>query len=69
MQRNHKVIVVRNETYETLRHLGTVTEPFNDVISRLIQKAASGQQPFQGTAGQTAACSPLQPGESGGQNG
>jgi predicted CopG family antitoxin len=65
MQRNHRVIVIRNETYETLRHLGTVTESFNDVISRLIQKAASAQDSFQGAEGRTAA-TPLTPrGENG----
>ena len=46
--------------------MGTVTESFNDVIWKLIQKAVSGQQPFQGTAGQVTATDPLQPG---GQNG
>ena len=44
--------MVTGETYDSLKNLGTVTESFNDVIWRLIQKAVSGQQSFDGSAGQ-----------------
>jgi predicted CopG family antitoxin len=64
-QKNHRTIVVRDDTYETLKHLGTVTESFNDVILKLIQKAVSAQDSFHGAEGQTAA-EPYQPG---GRNG
>jgi predicted CopG family antitoxin len=53
VQQNRKTIVVTDKT-ETLRSLGTVTESFNDVICRLIQKAATGQSSFEGHIGQSA---------------
>jgi predicted CopG family antitoxin len=63
VQKSFKTIVIHEETYEELRKLGNVTESFNDVICKLIDKAATGQQPFQGTAGQTAVLdSSLRPG-------
>jgi predicted CopG family antitoxin len=65
MQKNYKTIVVRSETYHTLRHLGTVTESFNDVISRLIKKAASGHDSFQGLDGQKTAAPRSPKGEDG----
>jgi hypothetical protein len=65
VQQSRKTIVVTEQNFETLRKMGTVTESFNDVISRLIQKAMLGQQPLVGSAGQNTAAS-LQPG---GQNG
>lgn len=63
VQKNRKTIVVTEQTFETLRSLGTVTESLNDVISRLIenQKAASAQDSFYGTKGEMTAV-PLQPG-------
>jgi Putative antitoxin len=54
VQQNHKTIVVSERNYETLRNLGTITESFNDVISKLLEKAASGQSSFEGPIGQTA---------------
>jgi predicted CopG family antitoxin len=46
VQQNHRTIVVSDRNYETLRNLGTITDSFNDVISKLLenqnQKAASG---------------------------
>lgn len=62
VQKNRKTIVVTEQTFETLRSLGTVTESFNDVIKRLIQnqKAASAQDSLEGTKGRIAAA--LQPG-------
>jgi predicted CopG family antitoxin len=50
-QKNRKTIMITEDTYETLKNLGTVTESFNDVIWRLIQKAVSGQQPLDESAG------------------
>lgn len=37
VQKNHRTIVVKDNTYEALKHLGTVTESFDSVISKLIQ--------------------------------
>ena len=65
VQLNRKIIVVHDDLYEELKRLGTVTESFNDVIWKLIQKAASGHDSFQGLEGQKTAA-PLQ---HGGQNG
>ena len=39
VQEGRKHISVKTETFETLRSLGTVTESFNDVILRLIEKS------------------------------
>ena len=39
VQQSRKTIVVTPETFDTLRSLGTVTESFNDVILRLIEKS------------------------------
>jgi hypothetical protein len=55
VQQSRKTIVVTERNFETLRKMGTVTESFNDVITRLIEKAMSGQQPLDGSAGQTVA--------------
>jgi predicted CopG family antitoxin len=60
-QKNRKTIMVTEETYDTLKDLGTLTESFNDVIWKLIRKAASAQDSFDGTKGEMAAA-PLQPG-------
>jgi predicted CopG family antitoxin len=60
-QKNRKTIMVSEDTYDSLRNLGTVAESFNDVITRLIQKAASAQDSLEGTKGRIAAA-PLQPG-------
>ena len=54
-QRSHKNISVHDGTYEILKHMGAVTESFDDVIQRLIQKAASAQDSFEGTKGKMAA--------------
>jgi hypothetical protein len=35
----HRQIVVKKETYETLRNAGTITDSFDAVISRLIVAA------------------------------
>jgi hypothetical protein len=64
-QKSFKTIVVHDDLYDELRRLGTVTESFNDVIWKLINKAASGQSSFQGPADQKTAA----PSELGGQNG
>lgn len=53
-QKAFKTIVITEDTYASLRKLGNVTESFNDVILKLIQKSATGQQSFEGLAGQTA---------------
>jgi predicted CopG family antitoxin len=44
VQQTRKTIVVTGETFETLKGLGTVTESFNDVILRLIEKYQEGQR-------------------------
>jgi predicted CopG family antitoxin len=63
VQKSFKTIVIHEETYEELRKLGNVTESFNDVIWKLIDKTATGQSSFQGHAGQTAVLdSSLRPG-------
>jgi predicted CopG family antitoxin len=54
VQQSRKTIVVTERNFETLRKMGTVTESFNDVITRLIEKAASGQSSFEGHIGQSA---------------
>ena len=51
MQRNHRNISVHDDTYETLKQMGAITESFDDVVRKLIEKAA-GQQPLVGTANQ-----------------
>ena len=38
VQLGRKTIVVTQETYETLKHMGAVTESFEDVILRLIEQ-------------------------------
>jgi hypothetical protein len=53
VQQSRKTIVVTERNFETLRKMGTVTESFNDVITRLIEKAMSGQQPLDWSAGLT----------------
>lgn len=40
-QHGRKQIVVTPETYEGLRHLGSLTESFNDVITRLLEQNQS----------------------------
>jgi predicted CopG family antitoxin len=37
-QKNYRTIVIKEPTYEALKLLGTVTESFDSVISKLIQK-------------------------------
>jgi predicted CopG family antitoxin len=54
VQKNHKNISLHDETYEELKRMGALTESFDDVIRKLIQKAASGQSSFEGRIGQTA---------------
>jgi predicted CopG family antitoxin len=54
-QLNRKTIVIHNDLYEELKRLGTVTESFNDVIWKLIQKAASGRRVPEKNSSQTAA--------------
>jgi predicted CopG family antitoxin len=53
-QKSFKTIVIHEETYEELKKLGNVTESFNDVIWKLIDKAATGSGSFQGHTGQVA---------------
>jgi predicted CopG family antitoxin len=61
VQQNRKTIVVTERNFETLRKMGTVTESFNDVITRLIesqsqnQKAAMSGQSLAGVSQSTAA--------------
>lgn len=55
VQKSYKNIVIHDETYAELKKLGKVTESFNDVIWKLIYKAASGSDSFQGAGNQTAA--------------
>ena len=47
VQQSRKTIVVTPETFETLRNLGTVTESFNDVILRLIEKSKAKESKKQ----------------------
>ena len=54
VQKGRKNISIYDDTYETLKHMGAVTESFDSVVRKLILKAASSQQPFDGSAGQTA---------------
>ena len=67
VQKGRKNISIYDDTYETLRHMGSVTESFDSVVRKLIEKAASSQQPLDGSGGQTAAAPPIP--RSGGQNG
>jgi predicted CopG family antitoxin len=60
-QKAFKTIVITEDTYASLRKLGNVTESFNDVILKLIQKSATGQQSFEGLAGQNAGVCPNDP--------
>jgi hypothetical protein len=56
-------IVVHDDLYEELKKFGTVTESFNDVIWKLVNKAASGQSSSQGPADQVAATGPQRLGD------
>jgi hypothetical protein len=53
VQKNHRNVCLHDETYETLKQMGALTESFDDVINRLI-KAASGSSSFQGPESQKA---------------
>jgi predicted CopG family antitoxin len=57
VQQSRKTIVVTEQIFETLRKMGTVTESFNDVITRLIQnqKAAMSGQSLAGSSQNKAA--------------
>ena len=48
VQRSRKTIVVTTGTYETLKHMGAVTESFEDVILRLIEQQGSKVQEKSG---------------------
>jgi predicted CopG family antitoxin len=54
VQQTRKTIVVTGETFETLRSLGTVTESFNDVILRLIEKSKANESKQQKGKGSPA---------------
>jgi Putative antitoxin len=54
VQQNRKTIVVTERNFETLRKMGNVTESFNDVITRLIEKAAMSGQSLAGVGQSTA---------------
>jgi hypothetical protein len=56
IQQSRKTIVVTEQNFEALRKMGTFTESFNDIISRLLQNQipASGQSPLVGSTGQDA---------------
>ena len=41
VQKSRKNISIYDDTYETLRHMGSVTESFDSVVRKLIEKAAS----------------------------
>ncbi len=41
MQKEHKYIVISKDAYESLRNLGTVTDSFDSVISRLLKERQS----------------------------
>ena len=43
VQQSRKTIVVTPETFDTLRNLVLVTESFNDVILRLIEKSKANE--------------------------
>ena len=60
-QRNYRNVSLKDDTYETLKQMGDLTESFDDVVKRLIIKAASAQQPLSGKSGSITAA-PLQPG-------
>jgi hypothetical protein len=53
MSSKSKMISVSEKTYHDLAQMGTLEDSFNSVIQRIIerQKAASSQQPFQGSDG------------------
>jgi predicted CopG family antitoxin len=59
VQQNRRTIVVTEQNFEALRKMGTVTESFNDVITRLIenQKAAMSGQSLAGVSQSIAAAS------------
>jgi hypothetical protein len=62
VQQSRKTIVITEQNFEALRRMGTVTESFNDVISRLIQnqKAAMSGQSLAGS-NQVIAAPPQSP--------
>jgi predicted CopG family antitoxin len=51
---SRKMIAISEKTYHNLAELGNLEDSFDSVIARLVQKqkAASGQQPLDGSAGQ-----------------
>jgi hypothetical protein len=54
VQKSFKTIVITDQTYDSLRKLGNVTESFNDVILKLIEKTATSQSSFDGRTGRIA---------------
>jgi hypothetical protein len=64
VQQNRKTIVVTEKNFEALRRMGTITESFNDVITKLLQnqKAAMSGPTLTGSVQNTASVS--QPSES-----
>ena len=41
VQKGRKNISIYDDTYETLRHMGSITESFDSVVRKLIEKAPS----------------------------
>jgi hypothetical protein len=48
VQKNHRNVSLKDDTYETLKRMGDVTESFDDVVKRLL-KAASAPEALGGT--------------------
>jgi hypothetical protein len=64
MSSKSRLISVSEKTYHTLAEMGTLEDSFNSVIEKMIeerQKAASSQQPFQGSDGPRATAPLNQP--------
>jgi predicted CopG family antitoxin len=36
-QKNHRIITIHDDTYESLRHRGTIPESFNYVINQILE--------------------------------
>jgi hypothetical protein len=54
MSSKSRLIAVSEKTYHDLAKMGTLEDSFNGVIEKMIeekQKAASSQQPFEGSDG------------------
>jgi len=48
-QRNYRNVSLKDDTYEVLKQMGDLTESFDDVVKRLITKAASAPSTLERT--------------------